>query len=119
MPRVDVPNQTIPRNGSIANIVFVAADAANDHDYFSEGRTLLLVENDAVGSNTVDIKGRTDVNGRTGDDQLVVPANSIGISGPKKNSLFASRTANGKIDVDITVDTTLFFAALRYTEPNQ
>jgi hypothetical protein len=97
------------------DVAWTAADATNDHSFVNDGRCLLLVKNTAVGTNTVVVKSVADEHGRVGDVTLVCPANTgISIAGPFNTARF--NQVGGVVNVDITVDTTLWFAVERLPE---
>lgn len=116
MPRTALTVQKVPAfGGSIANLAFTAADAANNHEFVNDGRSVLVIKNDDAAPKTVDVIGvaSSSTFNRTGDEQVVVPANQIGFAGPFPSQGF--RQSDGTVHVDIAADTSLSFAVVSPT----
>lgn len=112
MPRTNIPVTTLPDHGGTgADVSFTAADAANDHSFTNDGRTLLLIKNDDASPKTVTGVAVADPFGRTVNTSWAVGANSVRLVGPFSPELFSQ--SDGTMHVDITADTSLFFATLR------
>lgn len=117
MARTALTVQVIPRHGkAIDELTFTAADATNDHEFVNDGQTLLLVKNQHSSAQAVTIVSVADPFGREEDTTMSVDAGNVdpkvGIAGPFSPSLF--NQAGGLVHVDITDDTALEFAAVKF-----
>jgi len=115
MARTAIPVQAIPRNGGILDdISWTAADATNDHEFANTGCEILIAKNTHSGEQTITVVSVADEFGRTGDATLA-PNATTGFSfwGPGKPGHWNS--AAGLVHVDITDDTALSFAVIRFS----
>ena len=111
MARTEIPIQVIPYQGSLTDISLTAGDAANDHYFDNNGWTLLFIANDDTAAKTVTVKSVSDEYGRTGDETIVIAADNLAIAGPFRPGIW--NQDGGTVNVDITDDTNLSFAAIK------
>lgn len=118
MARVDIPIQTIARNKEIDDLVFTAADAANDHSFKNSGNELLLIRNDSSPAGDRTITVVAGVSGglkRSTDLTIVVTGGSgnnagLGCSFPPD----AWNQSDGTVHIDLADDTGVAFAVVRF-----
>lgn len=125
MPRVEIPVTEIARSGvRVDNVAQVTGDATNDH-YIAEndGRVYLEIENENVGSQTVDIEANPSPGG-TFDGlaieplTLTIPAGQTFLFGPFRPYTF-QQDSDGMMHVNPSVSTDLKFRAFRLPSPTQ
>ena len=113
MPRTAIPIQEVPNQGSIDNIVWTAADAANQHEFDNNGHVQLLAKCTDASVKTVTVVSIADEHGRTGDKAIAVPATTgFAIAGPFKPSIW-NQGGTGKTNVNVSAATGLSLAAVR------
>ena len=121
MPRTDIPVQTIAAFGAeIDSITWTAADAANDHEFKNNGRVFLLARNNDASVHTATIISVPNAStfNRSGDQSMVTPAAAGGLQGSSIGGPYPPtgfNQADGVVHVDLTTDTTLWYAAVEYT----
>ena len=96
-------------------IVGIAGDAANNHVFVNDGKTLLYVKNAGGGAVLVTIVSVKDSLGRLQDEVLSVAAGEEAIFAPTRKGGWSQKSGvdQGKTLVDIDVDTSVTLAALR------
>lgn len=115
MARTNIPVQVCPANGGgIQAVTKTAGDSANDHEFFNDGKCMLMVENLDASTKAVTVVSVPDQYGRLGDVAMTVPAVSGGVpgvafAGPFPPALFNQRGAAdlGKVFVDLAASTNL------------
>jgi len=119
MARTNIPIQSIPNYGeSLDDISWTAADDTNDHSFVNNGNTLLLYKNGDSGSHTADviapagIKTYNEAVAKT----MTCGAGDICIAGPFDKSTF--NQSDGTVNVDLTDDTSSYFACVQFQNPN-
>lgn len=114
MPRTDIPVINIAENNKAAVVITtIAGDAANDHSFKNDGRTLLHVNNAGGAGITATVKGVADENGRLLDQTVAVGVGLIGVIGPFRTAGFNQPTT-GVVNVDLDTDASVTVTALRY-----
>lgn len=109
MPRTDVPVQALS-SGANAVITRLAADATNDHELVNNGQVSFYVENDSGGVINVTVIAVACSHGRTTNDTFAVANGTIHRFGPYPPEEW--NQSNGRINIDIDVDTTSFIYAI-------
>lgn len=112
MPRVDIPVQQIPYQGSITDIAYTAGDAANNHEVKNSGSLLLLVKNGDGSPHTVTAISVPDSLGRTQDEAVTVAAGKEAVMGPFLKSAW-NQAGTGLLNVDIDVSTGMEITAIQ------
>ena len=113
MARTDIPVQEIGiHGGAIDELTWTAADEANDHSFVNDGKTLLLCKNDSGSAWVIDVDSVADPYNRIQDLAMSVNATSVGIAGPFGKNIW--NQSDGVVYVNITVETSAFFAAVKY-----
>ena len=116
MARTALTVQTIPANGvSLDDIAMTAGDATNDHEYLNDGTVFVLMKNADASPHTATLISVADEYGRTEDETMTCAAGESCIAGPFKPRNW--NQAGGLMHVDLTVDTSVSFAVLKFT-PN-
>jgi len=110
VPRVDVPVQP-PAGAGTAILTNTPADAANNHEFVNDGRTVLVVKNGGAGATVVDIIAVSCSHGRVGDVSQSIAAGIDQQFGPFPQGEW--NQPNAKINVDVSVDTDVELIALR------
>ena len=119
MARTALAVQSIPQFGAaLDDVVFTAADAANNHEFINDGRTMLLMKNDSGGPLTADVIGvaNTRTANRTSAETMTAGASDICIAGPFEQSAFNQALDGGGsgVFVDLSTDTSLSFAVVKF-----
>jgi hypothetical protein len=111
--RTVIPVQTIPFQGSIADIVYTAGDATNDMQFDNDGNTLLFVKNGGGVTINATVVSVDDEFSRDGDDVITVLAGDDGVGGPYIQSIWnqAGRIAF----VDLDTDASVSVAAIKFS----
>ncbi len=110
MPRVDVPVQA-PAAADGVVLTNTNGDATNDHEFTNDGRTVFIVKNGGAGATVVDIIAVACSHGRLGNISKSVGAGLDFQFGPLPSGEW--NQVNGKVNVDISVDTSVELIALR------
>jgi len=116
MGRTAIPVQSIPAfGGALEDVSWTAADAANDHEFVNNGRTLLAILNTGAAPKTVTVVGVANI--RTFN---VAPSLDVDTTNAKQSyvgpfPMDAFNQSDGKMHVDLADDTGLAFAAVSLT----
>jgi hypothetical protein len=110
VPRVDVPVQA-PAAADGVELTNTSGDAANNHEFVNDGRTVLIVKNGGGAAVTVDIIAVACSHGRVGDISKSVGVGLDFQFGPLPAGEW--NQTNGKVNVDISVDASVELIALR------
>ena len=124
MARTEIPIQNVPAFGaSLDDITFTAGDATNDHYFNNDGDTFLLMRNTDAGAKTADVIIRQTSRslGKSGLVQTLTAAGGATnecFAGPFDHDIFTQPESApdpaGVVYVDLTDDTGVSFAALRF-----
>ena len=106
MPRTAITVNLVPLHGS-KDVLKVAGDAANNHDFDYNSKQVLLVVTGATPTGQITIKGVVDDNGRKEDITLTPGANKVFAFNMGKTKLW--NQSNGKINIDLDNDTDIDF----------
>ncbi len=110
--RTDIPVQAIGFLSALNPVSTTAGDAANNHSFVNDGKTLLYMANGEAALKTATIVSVADPYGRTGDLTMAVVFNDFAIAGPFIPTVF--NQAGGLVNVDLDVDTSVTFAAVSF-----
>jgi hypothetical protein len=110
--RTNIPVQTIPFQGSIAEVAFTAGDAANGMQFDNDGNTLLLIQT-TTNATVTTVVSVDDEFSRDGDDVITTGTNKIGTGGPYIQSIW--NQAGRICFVDLDQDTGMSIAAVKYS----
>jgi hypothetical protein len=104
--------QDVSANGSIADLTFTAAATTTD-DFTNDGRTMIAVKNDDVGSHTVTPDVKKDLGGMVSESgaATTVGASDIALLGPFDKEIFGDSSNVVTLTLDAT--TSMSFAAFR------
>lgn len=116
MARTNIPIQTIQPGRAIPTVSWTPADAANDHQFVSQGDEILLTRYLDAGSDTIVVKSVADqLHGFTGDVTISVTngatTTKYGAAGPFQGEGFLQ--AGSVIHIDVTTGTNLHLAVVR------
>jgi 3-oxoacyl-ACP reductase-like protein len=113
MARTAITVQEIgAHGGKVEDITWTSADETNNHEFVNTGRELVLVKNGSEGSLDVTVDSVADEYGREGDVTISTGASEESIAGPFPTHLF--NQSDGKVHIDLTDDTSLTLAVVRF-----
>ena len=115
MPRVDVPVQRIPNNGSIPNVEAggVAGDAANDHDMVNDGQTEIWFFNGGGLTINATILSQPDSLNRLGNIPIAIPAGASAVVPPLTPR--SAWNVSGRVEIDVDTAAGLTIAGVNRT----